>query len=387
MRCRTRLALLLALSILMLMTSMSVATAQHENVGILRLADVKHSRQAAPSGQVAFTIDAEYAVLFNATIRSSLFAGTIGNLGPEVWRSEPAIVGGGGDELWSFNLTAPSQEGSWPLTAFVYYQEDGQWKYYNDSFHGPGYAEVSVKVARLAGLEIDLSVPNVPVTVNGATSQTSLQGSVVLQLPVGQAYSISVPSPLQSGSSTRIVFLGWQDGNNDTLRSLFLDGDSKIVGSYKTQYALHVNSPVSQYSYSAWYDSGSVVTLRADNSASASWPFNLLGLRYNFHGWSGDMDSNANQINVTMEKPLMVNANFVLDYATLIFPAIVGVGLVGGTLLSILRRRRDRHAVAEKATEEEAAKICANCGEPVEESWAHCDRCGKALGSPEAVKS
>jgi len=385
-----RVTLLFAVWFVVQMASMSLGFAQQENVGILRVADVRHPRQVSPSAQVAFVIDAEYAIRFNASIKSSLFAGTVGNPGAELWHSGPTIVRGGGDELWTFNLTAPPEEGSWPLAVFVYYQDGGVWKFYNDTYHGHGYAEITIKIAKLANLEIDLGVPNVPVTVNGATRETSKQGAVTLQLPVGQVYSIGVPSQLQPEGSARLVFLGWEDGGNNSLRALLLDGDSKIVGSYKTQYLLRVNSAVSAYSYSAWYDSGSNVTLHADSSVPASWPLGLLGLRYNFVGWSGDVGSTVNQINVTIGKPVVIDADFVLDYTTLVFPTIVGIGIVGGVALSILRRRSEskRAVVEEEVSHEEAvAKVCANCGEPVEEGWTHCVHCGDALGSPEPVKS
>lgn len=371
-----------ALCLVALVVGLSVVAADEPNVGVLRVAGVKHPRQVAPSAKASLVIDVEYAIRLNATIKSSLFEGSPGNLGAELWHSEPAVVSGGGDRLWTVNLTAPSKEGDWLLTVFAYYQEGGKWKYYNDSDQGPSYIRVTIKIARLANLEIRLGVSDLPVTVEGTTQRTSMAGGVTLQLAVGQIYRIGVPSVLQLENSTRLVFLGWQDGNNNSLRSLMFDGDQKMVGSYKMQYLLRVNSVVSKYSYLAWYDPGSSVKLQADSSVPLWWPLGSLGLRYVFQGWSGSVHSSSTQLNITMNKPQTISANFALDYTPLVLPTIFVVGVVGGILLSFLRRRAQGRAspANEVSVGEVVEKLCENCGEPIEEGWTHCAHCGKDLG-------
>jgi hypothetical protein len=336
---RKLVALVLALWIVGLMRGASIAAAGEFNVGILRIVGVTHPRQLAPSAKASFVIEVEYGIRMNATIKSSLFEGLPGSLGVELWHSEPAVVSGGGDKLWVVNLTAPSTERNWLLTVFAYYQEGGKWKYYNDSAQGPGYAEIKVKVAALASLEIDLGFSNVSLSVDNVTERTSAAGMVSLQLPVGQSHTLSVPSVVLLENSTRLIFLGWKDGNNESRRSLMLDGDEKRVGSYKTQYLLRLNSIVPKYSNSTWYDAGSNVALQADSFVPVSGPFGSLGLRYLFKGWSGGVTSSSTQVNITMSEPKLVNANFVLDYTPLVLPAILIAGLVGGIILSVLRIR------------------------------------------------
>src|SRR3989304_10358743 len=93
------------------MSGLSVALAEEPNVGLLRVSDVGHPRQVAPAAQVSFVIDVEYAIRFNATVRASLFEGSPGKLGTELWHSDPILLSGGGDQLWTANLTAPSSDG------------------------------------------------------------------------------------------------------------------------------------------------------------------------------------------------------------------------------------------------------------------------------------
>ena len=370
------------------MSGLSIALAEEPNVGLLRVSDVRHPRQVAPAAQVSFVIDVEYAIRFNATVRTSLFDGSPGNLGAELWHSDPLVLSAGGDQLWTVNLTAPSSEGEWTLTAFAYYFEKGEWKYFTDPDQGPGFAQTKLKVAPLAALEIDLGLSDIPVKVDGSTARTSSLGTVTVQLPVGVAHQITVQLALLFDNSTRMVFAGWQDGSNDTQRTLILDGDLKISGSYRTQYLLRVSSVLSAYSYSEWYDAGSNITLRADDSVPMSGVFGTFGLRYVFRGWSGDIESTARSVTLIVNNPRAINANFDVDYTPIVILAILLFGIVGGAMLAVLRKRRSPTPTAiEEEVEDEPVGVCGNCGEPIEESWTHCVHCGKALGSSESVQS
>ena len=385
---RELVAVVLVFLVVVSMSGLSVALAEEPNVGLLRVSDVGHPRQVAPAAQVSFVIDVEYAIRFNATVRTSLVDGSPGNLGAELWHSDPLLLSAGGDQLWTANLTAPSSEGEWALTAFAYYFEKGEWKYFTDPDQGPGFMQTKVKVAPLAALEIDLGLPDIPVKVDGSTASTSSLGSVTLQLPVGVAHQITVESILLFDNSTRIVFAGWRDGSNDTQRTLMLDGDLKITGAYRTQYLLRVSSILSAYSNSTWFDSGSNITLRADDSVPMSGVFGMFGLRYVFRGWSGDIESSARTVTVVVNKPRAVNANFAVDYTPIVIPVILLIGIIGGAILLVLRKRRSPTPTAiEEEVEDEAVRVCGDCGEPIEESWTHCVHCGKALGSSESVQS
>jgi hypothetical protein len=235
-------------------------------------------------------------------------------------------------------------------------------------------------------LQIGLGASDVPVIIDGSIVKTTAGGSVAMQLPVGGTHQIAVEPIVSRGDSARLIFLGWEDGINATERSILLDGDSTITGSYKEQYRLRVNSPLSSYDYSAWYDPGTEVPLSVDPVVvPMSGILGTLGLRYIFHGWSGDVRSSANSINVTMDEPKVINADFNLDYTTVVIPAIVAAGLAGAAVLVALRVRSKPEPsglgkeVEAPSSEAAAKKFCDGCGEPVEDSWEHCTKCGRDL--------
>jgi hypothetical protein len=385
----TGLALVLLVALLLLGMPIVAAVGAEPNVGKLEVARVEHPSQVAPSAQFSLIIDVEYAIRFNATVKSALFQGSEGNLSSELWHSDQLVLRGGGDKLWTVNLTAPSTEQNWVLTVFAYYFEDDKWQYYTDDYRGPGFAEVNIKVAKLATLEIDLGVPNVTVKVDNASDTTSNIGNVSVELLIGRVHEVSVPLFLPFENSTRLVFSMWEDGVNATQRSLLLEGESRLVGFYKMQYLLRVDSIVSDYSQSVWYDVEANASLRVESSVPMNGPLGFLGGRFVFTDWTGDIESRSTSINVTIDKPKVINANFVADYTSLVIPAVLAVGIIGGIVLVALRRRRTTKpgAVEEPAAGETAeAKVCDDCGEPVEEDWVYCVHCGKALRSPEPVQ-
>jgi hypothetical protein len=367
--------------------------AQESNVGLLRIATFQSPRQIAPSSLFSVILDVEYAIHGpeNAIIRAAIYHGVpVANQTSPLWQSGSETVIGGGDKIWNVSLTAPANEGVMQLTAFVYYLDGAVWRYYNDSLQGPGYEQLSVKVARTATLEVDLGDEGLHVTIANTTQQTSTAGSSEITLPVGKAYSISVPQEVQLQNSTRLIFNGWSDGLNQTDRIILLDGDIQLAGSYRHQYLLQVTSTVPTYSYSRWYDAGSNVTIEVENSFPYSYPLNLLGVKYTFQGWTGDVKSQSSRVNVTLNSPKSVNANFSVDYSPLALPSILLVGIIGAVVLAVLHRKRATVELSVEAeaepvspqTKEEAQPVslwCNSCGKPVEKEWKHCIHCGADL--------
>jgi hypothetical protein len=189
---------------------------------------------------------------------------------------------------------------------------------------------------------------------------------------VGETYAVSVVPLEEFQNSTRIVFNGWNDGNNQTERSILLDGDTRLVGSYITQYKLRVNSPVS--SYSEWYAAGSTAQVHTLSSFPMDWPLGVLGLQYNFVGWSGDINSPMPDLNVTMNTPKTLDANFSPNYAILIIPAILALGGTGAISFFINRQLK-----SDRSKTSEDSRHCGECGELAEEDWTHCMHCGSKL--------
>ena len=259
------------------------------------------------------------------------------------------------------------------LTAAAYFLDQDTWRFFNNSLNGPGIAQAIIKVGKEASLDVNLGVAGVPVTVDNQTFTTSLKGDARTMLFVGNTYAVSIEPLVEFRNSTRIVFNGWSNGNNQTERSVVVNGDVNLVGSYKTQYRLLVNSPIS--SYSEWFDAESNAEVRIPNSVPMSWPFGLLRMQYTFVGWTGDVNSSLSQINITMNSPKILNANYSADYTSLIIPVVIALGVIAIVTFIFTRRLN----VDKSGSADESPLRCHECGEVVENDWTHCIRCGSDL--------
>ena len=353
--------------------------ADQVSLGRVRISSFVCPKQVAPSKMYAVKLDVEYEIRTNASIRAAIFGG-IANASTPLWQSDVSIVSGGGDKVWALNFTAPPTEGTIQLSAYAYYLDNGTWKFYNDTVLGPGFEEVTIKVARYAMLQVELGAPGLQVTVGNLSETTTQSGSVNASLLVGMEYPLSVPAVLEYQNSTRIMFNGWQDGNNQTQRTLTFDGDKLVVGTYRTQYLLRVSSMIQNYSYQEWYDANSNVTLHGFGSVSMPWPWGFLGVKYDFSGWSGDVNSRSANISFTMNSPKTIQANSSTEYGILIIilPIVIAAGVIGEVVLLAFRHKKT-------AQTQEGSSIrmstCSNCGAEIEEQWAHCIHCGAELGT------
>jgi hypothetical protein len=394
---------IIVLAVLLCLTTLTVAASTVEadsdqNVGILKVS-VSFPSFVSPSSQVSLLIDNNYAVHDNATLQTRLFNGTLAHLGTELWHSEPYFINGPilGEQILTANLTAPTTNGSWKLTAVTYFQNVGKynyndtttnepsaWSYYNDTEYGPSFLQFTVEISDPAQIEVDLGIPSVPVTVNNAQTETASNGSARFQLHVGENATVSVPPVLPLENSTRLVFQGWQGAGNSTGRSLLLEGSSKLTGEYRVQYLLTVDSVVPTYAQSTWHNPGSAVILEAPNSAPMAWPLGALGLRYAFRGWTGAVTSNSNSISLIMDKPKIVKADYAPDLAPLTLPSIILAGVIVGASYTIVQRRSASNGFGgprreEHGTEESFEKTCGSCGGKAKEDWVYCTKCGQTL--------
>ena len=348
--------------------------ADEPNVGLLRVESFQVPREVAPNSVFYATIQVIYQTHLrpaNATLRAAIYRGEL-NFSDPIWQSSPVVVPMTGEQLWNVSLTSPSTTGDFNLTAAAYFLDEGSWRFFNNSVNGPSFKQASIKVGRTARLEVDLGINGVAVVIGNQTITTSSTGDAQTMLFIGETYVVSVVPLEEFQNSTRIVFTGWKDGNSQTERSFQLNGNIRLVGSYRTQYKLSVNSPVS--SYSEWYDAGSIAEVHAISSFPMNWPLDVLGLQYNFVGWSGNTNSPMPDLNVTMSTPKTLNANFSPNYSILIIPAILALGGTGVISFFINRQLK-----SDRSKTSEDSRHCGECGELAEEDWTHCMHCGSKL--------
>ncbi len=376
-----RLVMFVMILVLIFSVDGSAVRGEEPNVGVLRVRSFKVPREVAPGSIFPATLDVEYNLHrrpANATIRAAIYIGDI-NFSNPFWQSDPVTVTEGGDEIWHANLTSPLTEGYLRLTACAYYLDEGGWRFYNNTFNGPSFAQAIIKIGKTASLDIALGVVGLRVTIDNSTIITSSTGDAQTMLFVGGTYLVSVVPAVEFQNATRIIFAGWSNGDKQTEKSVVMDGDAKLVGSYKVQYALQTYSRGA--SQIEWYDAGANAKLQSPSSVPMNWPLDVFGLKDNFVRWTGDVNSTLLQVNVTMNSPKTVYADFSSDYGPLILPAILVAGVVCSLVLFITRRQSRVADIPDelKSTEQLTAVRCGRCGEPAGKEWAYCDHCGSDL--------
>ena len=391
--------------LIVFMTSLSLillsptATVSAHNIGMLRVANFQLPREVLPGASFPVSLDVEYAIqgLPNtATIRGAVYAGEINSSGP-LWQSEPTSVSNGGDQVWNFTLTAPTLQGPYVLAAYALYDENGTWTYFNNSVNGPGVSQATLKIGKVANLDVNVGAVGVDVTVDGSTIQSSNTGDAVFTVALTSSPTISIPQFIDFPNSTRLAFLQWSDGATQIQRNVLIDGDTSLYAYYKTQYLLTINAGSASQQ---WYDEDVNVTINAATFTSVPWPLNELGVTKTFQYWSGDVQSSSPQINVTMNSPKTITADITTDYRPLIGPVVFAVGLAVAvvSLIMLLRRRgtpamlgtaeetqgiQPQPEIHEEETAEQSAPpsfwTCPNCGRETEPEWGHCIKCGTKL--------
>ena len=386
---RIILGFIILLTLLTLTFSVENVMAQ-SNIGVLRVDRFISPKEVAPSSSFQVTVDVEYGLYGkspSAIIRSAIYNGPINSTTP-LWQSNMVNVSYVGEEMWNTTLTSPSTEGYFSLTAYAFYLEGGTWKFYNNSFNGPGFEHATIKVGKIANLDVYVGAPAVSISINGASLTTSASGDANMSLPLNSVANVSVPPTIEFQNSTRIVFRNWNDGNTHSQREVTVDGDTILAANYTLQYLLTVNGPPSS---EAWYDKGSNVTLNASPSLPMGWPLNMFGIRGQFSGWSGDAQSSATQVNLIMSGPKTVNANYSIDYTLLVVPGVVAAGiivLICSIILFLTRRGQPEELITETvdASSEPENPVCPNCGKPIEKEWFHCIKCGAKLAKDTSNK-
>jgi zinc ribbon protein/List-Bact-rpt repeat protein len=359
---------------------LTAISGQEPNVGTCRIDSFLVPGQVSPDSMFTVSVDVEWALHGrpdNATIRAAIYEGSV-DLNNPIWQSQPAFVSEGGEKVWDANLTAPHSEGPFILTAYAFYLDNGAWIYYksNNTLNGPGFKQAIVNVTKTASLDVEVGSPGVSIYVDNVTLETTSNGAAEVNLFLGSSHEVSVPQFVEFQNSTRLAFIGWSDGDSQLQRNVTLNENVKLTALYKIQYLLQVNSLTS--TSSEWYDAGSSALLQTPNDIPMSAPLNFLGVKYDFVGWTGAINSSVLQPNITMDQPKTVTANYSVDYSSLLIPAIITVGICGAGAVYLAINRKKTSVESEKT---ESSRKCGKCGEPAEDGWTYCNNCGASLES------
>ncbi len=148
----------------------------------------------------------------------------------------------------------------------------------------------------------------------------------------GTAHSFKIPTQVDTGDGTRLVFTSWNDGDKYSSRVISHGGE--YTAEYKTQYALTVESPYGSPRGNGWYDSGSIASFSINSDAGGL-------IQHIFTGWSGDFTGQEATSAVTMDKSKTVKANWQTNYLRL-YLLITGIIIViaGITAAIVIRKKK-----------------------------------------------
>jgi len=147
------------------------------------------------------------------------------------------------------------------------------------------------------------------IRVNGTIYSSN--GTMAIDVPVlpGQQ-TIEVLSEHVFCLGGRHLFVRWSDGDTSNPRTYSVAGDTTLTAEYKTQYRLTIDSGRGETSGDGWYDENKVA------AANAVSPTLMSGnkTRLVFSHWSGNYTSNSATIQLTMNRPYNLTANWVVEH-------------------------------------------------------------------------
>lgn len=158
----------------------------------------------------------------------------------------------------------------------------------------------------IAGYLLSVQAPfgNISVTLDHEQHYTDSDGTArIVTEPGPRSLTIQLIVPGEEG--IRSVFDHWSDSQTDNTRVLSIDSNVTLEAAYKQQYRLRAESIFGNVAGTGWIDAGEVANL------SVLSPLDLgNGTRRVFKGWTGDVDSESQTIQVLMDSPKLVEANW-----------------------------------------------------------------------------
>lgn len=129
-----------------------------------------------------------------------------------------------------------------------------------------------------------------------------------LTYTAGSVHQVTVPAQIDIGHGIRAIFTSWDDGLNDTSRTITAGGKYSPV--YTIQYYASVASRYGVAQGEGWYDEGTIASLSVK-------PEQGFLIRRHFQRWSGDAAGNKPDIEITVNGPKTVATNWQTDYKAL----------------------------------------------------------------------
>jgi hypothetical protein len=164
----------------------------------------------------------------------------------------------------------------------------------------------------IVGYSLTIQTPysGITVKIDGNSYATKPDGSYQKYVSPG-FHSVEVPASPSLASGTRGLFVQWDDGNSSNVRNVFVDSDVTMTAEYVTQYYLTVKknpSYIGETTGQDWYNSGTMAV------ATCTSPVPYYSYRYVFVNWTGDAFGTSTTLQILMNSPKTVTANYKAQY-------------------------------------------------------------------------
>jgi photosystem II stability/assembly factor-like uncharacterized protein len=235
--------------------------------------------------------------------------------------------------------------------------------------HGRGAWVYSPKLLVTFG-----NVPdNATVLIDGTTYTGAQLISTAFNWDPGSTHTLQVEQIELGSPGVRYVFVKWNDGSTDLMRTITATSAGDLSPIFKTQYQLTVSSDYDNPQGSGWYDEGATATYSVSSPTALPGILGLLGAKATFLRWNSGTTSATSSI--AMYAPNTVLAVWQTDYtlAYITSTAIVAIAAVGAVFLA---RKRSR-----KPPKKPSKRFCTRCGSPLRPGSSFCIKCGKKLGT------
>jgi ribosomal protein L40E len=371
------------------------STAQIEKLGYLRVM-AQYPVQVPRSYTFQVNVTVEYAFRDYYEISAAIYQGARGTFGSALWEGQVERLIDVGEKTYNVQLTSPAEEGQWLLTGYAFFHNASTPVYFTDQERGPGFVEMNIKVADNAKLTLRASHGNMAVSVDGTSFTTDQNGILVRELKVLTRHSIEAPENVSMTEGWRALFLSWNGTDHENPKTMLVRDDLSLTVDYQDEFRLDAVSEVAQVSGTGWYDAGMVANFSVPLLVPQEGIGGLVGIRWKFTSWSGDIASTDHSESVVMNRPYRVVANYVADYEQLYYFIIGAAVLVVAAVAAFLGLRKTRKPLeqpteqpteqpseepSEKSAEETAPtvrKFCVFCGANIDPDAKFCSKCGKA---------
>jgi hypothetical protein len=356
------------------------AAAQSEKLGYLRI-KAEYPVQVPRSYVFQVKLTVEYAFRDYFEIHAAIYEGTVGILDHPLWVGETERLIDVGEKTYSVQLKSPAQEGEWLLTGYAFFRNASEWAYFSDLERGLGFTEMSIKVADDAKLTLRTPHGNMSVSVDGAAFVTDQNGILIRELRVLTEHSVAAPGNVSIAEGWRGTFLSWNGTDYENPKALLINRDLSLTVDYRYEFRLDIVSSVTPGVGTGWYPAGAVANFSVPMVIQQEGIAGMVGVRWKFTGWSGDIESVANRESVVMDRPYTVVANWAVDYEQLYYLAIGVVVLVACAVAAFVGRR-----MTKKPSDQKVAPMvrtyCMFCGASIDPDAKFCSKCGKSQVSP-----